>query len=279
MTAPILETRSLTYRYPGGTRALDAVDLRFRRGSRNAVLGANGAGKSTLFLLLNGVLRPAAGQVLLDGQPLDYGREGMKLARSRIGVLFQDPDAQLVSASIREDVSFGPMNLGLDPATVRERVAEALAATRLEALADRPVHALSYGQKRRVGIAGLLAMHPEVLVLDEPSAGLDPRSCLDFFAMLDGLCGQGLTVVLSTHAMDLAYAWADHAFLLDQGRLVADCPSAEFARALPGWSRYGFERPRVLAIHQALVARGLLADGPPPRDQAQLLAAIGAGRP
>ncbi|WP_005038273.1 energy-coupling factor ABC transporter ATP-binding protein [Holophaga foetida] len=276
MTGPILEARALSFRYPGGVRALDGLDLAFAPGSRNVVLGANGAGKSTLFMLLNGVLRPSGGQVFLNGEALDYGRAGLRKVRSKVGILFQDPDAQLVSADLREDISFGPMNLGLDVATVRRRVEKALVDTHLEDLADRPVHALSYGQKRRAGIAGLLAMEPEVLILDEPTAGLDHRAQGEFFELLDTLRADGLTVILSTHSIDLAYAWADRAFVLERGRLVASCHAHEFPEVFPTLPRFGFGLPRVIELQQALASCGLsLGDGPPPRDHAGLLRAIG----
>lgn len=272
---PILETRSLSYIYPGGHRALDALDIAFARGERHVVLGSNGAGKSTLFMLLNGVLQPSAGQVLFDGQALTYDRAGLKRIRSKVGVLFQDPDVQLISASLREDVSFGPMNLGLDADTVRKRVSEALRVMRLESLADRPVHALSYGQKRRAGLAGLLAMEPEVLILDEPTSGLDNRAKGEFMELLSVLQERGITVILSTHSMDLAYAWADHAHVLECGKRVAGCSAGFFYRDFPAFASYGLGLPGVLRIHQALLDCGVLEkEQPVPKDHDGLLALI-----
>ena len=148
MSDAILKLEGLSYRYPDGTRALDGCSLTIRRGRRTAVLGANGAGKTTMFLHLNGILRPSAGQVLCQGIPLDYNRGGLRKLRSRIGLVFQNPDSQLFSASVQEDVSFGPMNLGLEAAVVRERVEEALLAVGMVEFADKPVHNLSYGQKK-----------------------------------------------------------------------------------------------------------------------------------
>nr|WP_320132663.1 ABC transporter ATP-binding protein [uncultured Holophaga sp.] len=268
-----LETRALSFHYPGGHAALEGLDLSFAPGSRHVVLGANGAGKSTLFMLLNGVLRPTSGEVLLDGEPLSYSRSGLKRVRSRVGILFQDPDAQLISADLREDVSFGPINLGLDVATVRRRVEKALADTHLEALADRPVHALSYGQKRRAGIAGLLAMEPDILILDEPTAGLDQRSQVEFFRLLDDLRSGGMTVILSTHSIDLAYGWADQVSVLEHGRLVASGASDAFTEVFPTLTRFGFSLPRVIELQRALALAGLpLVSGV--RDHGSLLEAI-----
>jgi len=166
----LLELQGVSYRYPDGSVGLDSCSLSIQHGSRTALLGANGAGKTTLFLHLNGILRPQSGTVFYCGAPLDYSRQGLRSLRSLVGVVFQNPDSQLFSASVREDVSFGPLNLGLDKETVKIRVEEALHAVGMTACADKPVHNLSYVQKKRVCIAGVLAMRPEVLILDEPMA-------------------------------------------------------------------------------------------------------------
>ena len=145
-----------------------------------------------------------------DGEPIDYGRSGLRQLRSKVGMVFQNPDRQLFSASVQEDVSFGPFNLGLDESIVRQRVASALLAVGMEAFANKAVHNLSYGEKKRVCIAGVLAMEPELLVLDEPMAGLDQRMQDEFLIVLDGLHNRGITLLLATHDIDFAYRWADH---------------------------------------------------------------------
>jgi len=174
------------------------------RGSRSAILGVNGAGKTTMFLHLNGILRPQSGQVIYEGAPLDYDRQKLHKLRSRVGLVFQNPDSQLFSASVREDVSFGPMNLGLDKHVVRERVAHALHAVGLTDYADKPVHNLSFGQKKRVCIAGVLAMQPEVIILDEPMAGLDMAMQTELVRILDRLHAEGMTIMIATHDIDFA---------------------------------------------------------------------------
>ena len=191
------------------------------RSRRTAILGGNGAGKTTLCLHLNGILRPKSGQVLCDGRPLDYSRRGLKQLRSRVGLVFQNPDAQLLSASVREDVSFGPMNLGLDRHTVRERVEKALAAVGLSDLADKPVHNLSFGQKKRVCLAGVLVMQPEVIILDEPFSSLDVRMRWDLYAILERLSAEGITVLICCHDLDFAYEWADRWHIIAAGQLAA----------------------------------------------------------
>ncbi|RZL27994.1 MAG: ATP-binding cassette domain-containing protein, partial [Rubrivivax sp.] len=169
---PIIEMQAVGHAFADGSSGLRDCSLALGRGRRHALLGANGAGKTTLLQHLNGLLRPTAGRLLLDGQPYDYGRSGLTQLRRRVGLVFQNPERQLFSAQVEEDVSFGPLNLGLDADTVRARVKAALDAVGLGGHARRAVHHLSFGQKKRVCIAGVLAMAPDVLLLDEPMAGL-----------------------------------------------------------------------------------------------------------
>lgn len=258
----ILECQDAHYTYPGSSAALQGLDIAFEKGKRHAVLGPNGAGKSTLFMLLNGVLKPGRGQVLLDGAPLNYDRKSLFKVRARVGVLFQDPDAQLLSFSVREDISFGPMNLGLDQTEVKARVDDALQACFLESLADRPVHALSYGEKKRVGLAGLLAMSPDVLILDEPTAGLDGSARDRFLALLDALHQKGITLILSTHSTDLAYAWADVAHVLQRGRCVAKAERKDFPATFRQFETHGLKTPRCLVLAECLMTHGLLKTWP-----------------
>lgn len=173
----LLEAYGLTYDYPGGVQALSGLDLSVERGRRLAILGPNGAGKTTLLLHLNGTLRPTSGRVLLDGVVAGYCRADLTVWRRRVGLVLQDADDQLFAASVAEDVSFGPLNLGLSDEEARQRVDEALAALRIADLADRPTHMLSFGQKKRAAIAGAVAMRPEILLLDEPTAGTRPAEC------------------------------------------------------------------------------------------------------
>jgi cobalt/nickel transport system ATP-binding protein len=267
----VLEAEGLTFAYPDGTVALRELTVRLPRARRVAILGANGSGKSTLFLTLNGILRPAQGRVLLGGAPVRYDRAGLNELRRRVGLVFQDPDSQLFAASVRQDISFGPLNLGLSEAEVRARVEAAIHDTQIEELADRPTHLLSYGQKKRVAIAGVLAMDPDVIVADEPTAGLDPEMTARLLDLLNRLHASGRTVVISTHDVELALAWADEALVLRRGQLLgAGAPEQVFAdpallasaRLLP---------PIVLDTYTRLRAAGFLPDGaPPPRTAAEL---------
>lgn len=213
----VLSARGLTFAHPDAPTVLHGVDLDVGPGSRTAVLGANGSGKTTLFRLLAGGLRPSAGQVCLDGEPVGYDRAGRNRLRRRVQLVLQEPDDQLFAPSVFQDVGFGPVNLGLAPEVVRGRVAAALAATGTTELADRPPHLLSFGQRKRVTLAGALAMAPDVLVLDEPTAGLDPAGVTQLVGVLAAYPG---AVLLSTHDVDLAFGWASEAVVVGDGRLV-----------------------------------------------------------
>ena len=217
----LIRAEGLTHVYAGGVPALDGLDLTIERGRRLAILGPNGAGKTTLLLHLNGTLRPSGGRILIDGRPATYDRAGLAAWRRRVGLVLQDADDQLFAPSVYEDVSFGPMNLGLPEAEVRSRVDEALAALGIADLAARPTHMLSFGQKKRAAIAGAVAMRPEVLLIDEPTAGLDARSAKRLLATLAELEAGGTTLVFTTHDVDMAFGFADEAALFNHGRMIA----------------------------------------------------------
>ncbi|MQY52055.1 ABC transporter ATP-binding protein [Rhodocyclus tenuis] len=260
---PLLEFDALRYRYDDGTAGLDGCSLSVQSGSRNALIGANGSGKTTLFLHANGLLRPEAGEVRYAGTPLDYRRAGLRAARTHIGIVFQNPEHQLFSANVREDVSFGPLNLGLDTATVSARVDAALAAVGMQTLAERPVHNLSFGQKKRVAIAGVLAMQPRVLLLDEPMAGLDARMQDDLLALLERLHHDGMTILLATHDIDFAYRWADQIHLMAAGRCTATLATASLAEHADALAAAGLRLPDVIHVQRALVAHGVLPASAP----------------
>jgi cobalt/nickel transport system ATP-binding protein len=234
----ILSLQDIRYRYADDGVALDGITLALTA-RRIALLGSNGAGKTTLLLHLNGSLRPSTGKVLIDDVAVAYDAATLRGWRQRVALVLQDPDDQLFAANVAEDVSFGPMNLRLAPDEVRLRVAAALADMGIADLAGRATHALSFGQKKRVAIAGALAMQPEILVLDEPTAGLDPVATRQLLDTLTRLSVRGVQIVFSTHDTDLAYAFADELVLLRDGRVVAHgevdrigADSAAFALAL-----------------------------------------------
>ena len=203
--------------YAGHPDVLDCVSLGVTPGRRLAILGANGSGKTTLLRCLSGAHRPSEGTVRAHGDALRHTASGLATHRQRVQLVLQDPDDQLFSAEVFEDVAFGPVNLGLSEQEVRARVEESLAVLGLSELAERPIHHLSFGQRKRVAIAGALAMRPSVLLLDEPTAGLDPQAVAEMRAALRALEERGTTVVLSTHDVDLAWQWADEVAVFDRG--------------------------------------------------------------
>jgi len=229
----ILEAKQLCYTYPDGTKALKHVNLSIPKGQTTAILGGNGSGKTTLLLNFNGILKPSSGELLKEGHPLDYSRKGLNALRRSVGLVFQDPDNQLFSANVYQDVSFGPLNLGLPEEEVRERVVSSLDRTGTSELKNKPTHSLSFGQKKRVAIAGVLAMQPEVLVLDEPTAGLDPKSISEVMRLLKQMQKDlGISIVLATHDIDMVPLYCDYVYVLDQGQVILEgAPEQVFAQA------------------------------------------------
>ena len=219
---PALEVRGLAFAYPDGHPALCGVDLRVERGERVALLGPNGAGKTTLVLHLNGIHVPAAGEVRVTGVPV--AKPALKEIRRRVGVVFQDPDDQLFMPTVRDDVAFGPANSGVRGAELDRRVHAALAAVGMEGVAERPPHHLSFGQRRRVAVATVLAMDPDILVLDEPSSNLDPAGRRELAEVLRSL---DLTMLMVTHDLPYALELCPRSVVMDGGVIVADGPTAE----------------------------------------------------
>jgi cobalt/nickel transport system ATP-binding protein len=222
MSTPVLDVRGLAYAYSDGHQALFGVDLHVHRGERVALLGPNGAGKTTLVLHLNGILAPGRGTVEVCGLPVS--RPNLQEIRRRVGVVFQDPDDQLFMPTVRDDVAFGPANLGVRGADLDARVADALDRVGMGAFADRPPHHLSFGQRRRVAVATVLAMRPEILVLDEPSSNLDPASRRELADILRGL---DVTVLMVTHDLPYALELCPPSVVLSDGVIVADGPTDE----------------------------------------------------
>jgi cobalt/nickel transport system ATP-binding protein len=268
-----LSAQGLVVGYERGRPVLDGAALTVPAGRRLALLGANGSGKTTLLRCLSGALKPTAGAVTVDGVPLEHSRRGLRAHRQEVQLVLQDPDDQLFSASVAQDVSFGPLNLGLAEQEVRDRVAEALTLLAVDSLAGRPTHQLSYGERKRVAIAGAVAMRPCVLLLDEPTAGLDPSAVAEALAALARLQQHDSTVVMSTHDVDLALRWADEVAVVVDRAVVQGAPEDVLGDdALLARARLG--RPWALTLGARLHELGLLPRGILPRDAAALLAAL-----
>ena len=243
MSAPVVDVRGVSYAYPGGQPALRGLDLHVHPGERVALLGPNGAGKTTLVLHLNGILTPASGSVSISG--LTVSRHTLPEIRRRVGIVFQDPDDQLFMPTVRDDVAFGPANLGLRGSELADRVHEAMTAVDVQALADRPPHHLSFGQRRRVAIATVLAMRPEILVLDEPSSNLDPASRRELADILESL---EVTVLMVTHDLPYAAQLCERSVILSDGRVVADGATGLLLRNTDLMGAHRLELPYGFAV-------------------------------
>lgn len=227
----MLEVKNIKYSYNADYQALKGVSLKVEKGDMVALLGKNGAGKSTLFLHLNGIYQPDEGQVFIDGEELKYDKKSLLKFRQKVGIVFQNPDDQIFAPTVEEDVAFGPLNLGLPMEEVQDRVEEALSRVGMSGFEKTAPHHLSGGQKKRVAIAGILAMKPEVMVLDEPTAGLDPQGVVDLSILLNELNDEGITIVISTHEVDLVPNYAKKVFVLVDGLLIAEgTPKEIFAK-------------------------------------------------
>ncbi|GAB2892555.1 ATP-binding cassette domain-containing protein [Streptomyces mayteni] len=273
LSVPLVALSGVSFAYEEGPTVLRDLDFAVWEGRALALLGRNGSGKTTLMRLLSGGLRPGAGRLTLAGVPVDHDRAGLTRLRGSVQLVVQDPDDQLFAASVAQDVSFGPLNLGLSDGEARARVDEALAALDITALADRPTHLLSYGQRKRTAIAGAVAMRPRVLILDEPTAGLDPDGQERLLTTLDGLRANGTTVVMATHDVDLALRWADDAALLTPAGAHLG-PADEMLARTELLGRAGLRLPWGVAAARLLRGHGLVDDGAPSPRTADELAAL-----
>jgi len=217
----LIETQDLSHTYKGNIDALKNISFLAPRNTRIAIIGPNGAGKSTLFKHFNGVLKPTSGKVLIRGEPIT--KENIREVRRTVGLVFQNPDDQLFSTTVFDDVAFGPLHMGLPEATVRARVQSALAAVGMQEYVDRISHHLSIGEKKRIAIATVLSMEPEILVLDEPTAGLDPQRSDVIHKLIRNLQDEfHVTGIVVTHDMKLAKDAGDRLLMLWDGRFIAD---------------------------------------------------------
>lgn len=218
----MLEARNITFSYDDGTEALNNVNLKVDKGDIVALLGKNGAGKSTLFLHFNGILRPDKGEIIIDEEKLKYDKKSLIKFRQKVGLVFQNPDDQIFAPSVEEDVAFGPLNLKLPMEEVQKRVHEALERVGMVGFEKKAPHHLSGGQKKRVAIAGILAMKPEIMVFDEPTAGLDPKGASKIINLLKELNEQGITIIISTHDVDLVPQYANKVYVLHEGEIIGE---------------------------------------------------------
>lgn len=221
MVKTIIQTENMSFTYPDGTSALHDINIEIKEGERVAVIGSNGAGKSTLFAHFNGINKPTSGLIKIDGKTAVYEKKELLEIRQKVGIVFQNPDDQLFAPTVIEDVAFGPMNLGLSDDEVDERVEEALEMVGMTGLGKKAPHHLSGGQKKRVAIAGILAMRPEIMVLDEPTTGLDPKGVGQVMEILYKLNQEDMSIIIASHDVEMVTEFADKIFVLHDGEIIS----------------------------------------------------------
>ena len=252
----MLEVQNIKYSYNKDYQALKGVSLKVEKGEMVALLGKNGAGKSTLFLHLNGIYEPDEGKVFIDGEELKYDKKSLLKFRQKVGIVFQNPDDQIFAPTVEEDVAFGPLNLKLPMEEVQKRVTESLARVGMSGFEKKAPHHLSGGQKKRVAIAGILAMQPEIMVLDEPTAGLDPQGVRGLSKLLKELNDEGITIIISTHEVDLVPNYAKKVFVLVDGLLIAEGTPKEIFAQPEILDQANLEVPIVTELFQDLEKEG-----------------------
>lgn len=260
MTTFYFKLNQLSYAYADGTKALSDITLDIPKGKKIAILGHNGAGKSTLFQHLNGILKPTAGSILFEGHGLEYSRKALKTLRQKVGIVFQNADHQLFSGTVKQDIAFGPLNLGWSTEQTEEKIAWAVAQTEVEDLLDKPIHFLSVGQKKRVAMAGVLAMEPSVLLLDEPTAGLDNYYATQVLQYLAKLENGERTILLATHDIPLAYEWADLIIVMEAGKIIYNGDPIALFYEDELLHRAHLERPWIFEMVIALQKKKLLQE-------------------
>lgn len=248
----VIETKDITYEYPDGTKALDKVNFNVDEGKIVALLGPNGAGKSTLFLHFNGILSPSTGSVIIDGVTIEYNKKDLMQIRQKVGIVFQNPDDQLFAPTVLEDVAFGPMNMGLPKEEVEARVKEALLRVGMEGFEKKPPHHLSGGQKKRVAIAGILAMKPKIMVLDEPTSGLDPKGASQILRLLYKLNHEGITIVISTHDVDFVPLYASKVYIISKGKIIKEGTAPEVFEDVKTIRGANLRLPRIAHLMEIL---------------------------
>ena len=258
----IIKAEDLWFSYDGEeAHALRGLSLELRKGRRIALMGANGAGKSTFFLCCNGIHKPQKGTLYYDGNPVSYDKKGLLELRRKVGIVFQDPENQLFSASVYQEISFGILNLGTEEETARKEVEQVIRELDITPFKDRPAHALSGGQKKQVAIADILVMHPQVMILDEPASALDAVHTKKVHELIRRLTEQGITVLMSLHDIDYAWSWADEIVLMDRGRVIRQGTPREVCEDEAALRQAGLERPAVLRIYEKLKEKGVLSGG------------------
>ncbi|WP_010249594.1 energy-coupling factor ABC transporter ATP-binding protein [Acetivibrio cellulolyticus] len=258
MKNTVLKVENLHYVYGNGKAALEGVSVEIYEGEKIAVIGANGSGKSTFFLNINGVYAPTHGNIIFRGIPVS--KKNLNELRKNVGIVFQDADNQIIASTVRAEVSFGPMNLKLPKEVVINQVNKALAYMNLSGFEDRPPHYLSGGEKKRVSIADIVAMEPEVMIFDEPTSSLDPMNAMMLEEVLQKLGGEDKTVMISTHDVDFTYRWAERVLVFCSGKIIADGTPLEIFCNSEILKQANLKKPVMLDVYDMLVRKKILPD-------------------
>lgn len=274
MITPILAANHVSFCYHQDAAAISEINLTIPQGARVAFLGPNGAGKSTLLLLFNGILRPTSGMMQFAGENYVYSKKGLTELRQKIGFVFQDHDSQLFAGTVLDDVIFGPMNLGMTLKQAEQRAKAVLEEVHMEEYLNSPIHFLSHGQKKRVAIAGVLAMNPEVVLMDEPTAGLDYAGMQDLSNIMEKLHECGKTLVVSTHDVEWVWSWADVVFVLNRGRLIVKGAPEEIL-IRHDHQQLGYGKSIIGALYSFLQHRNLECNLARPRTADELIFLLG----
>ena len=263
----IIETKDLTYIYPNNNNvALDKISVRIKENEKIVVLGSNGAGKSTFFLNLNGVLKPQSGTIIYRGQEINHSREQLFKLRKNIGIVFQEPDSQIIASTVLGEVSFGPMNLKLPKSEVIKRVDEALEYMNISEFKNRAPHYLSGGEKKKVSIADIIAMKPEIIILDEPTASLDPFNTEALDGVINKLSSQGTTMIISTHDVNFAYRFAERILVFSKGKIIADDTPINIFNNEELLKEANLKTPILYDAYRILLDNNLVKDNMYPKD-------------
>lgn len=264
----ILKADNLVFSYDDDTtHSLNGLSLEIKKGQKIAVMGANGSGKSTFFLCCTGILKPQSGKLYFHGKEFSYTKKGLLDLRSKIGIVFQDPDNQLFSASVYQEISFGVLNLGFSEEEAKKEVEKVIEELEITPFRHKPTHALSGGQKKQVSIADILVMHPEIIILDEPAAALDPRHTTMVNHIVNQMTEAGITVLMATHDVNYAYQWADEVLLFHQGKVLMQGSPAQVFSNPTVLKQTNLEPPAVLELFDSLCKKGILkASLPLPRN-------------
>lgn len=253
----MLKLESICFSYEKQNKILKNISLDIKKGAKTVFLGENGSGKSTLFFLLNGLLKPDSGEIYFNGEKLKYKKKDLENLRKKVGIVFQDPEVQIFAPTVYQEMAYGLQNLNYSNEKIEEKISEISTDLNMKKILEKPCHHLSYGQKKRVTIASILAMEPEILVLDEPTAWLDFKNIKKTLEMIENLCKRGKTLVISTHDIDFAYEVADYIYILNEGQIVKQGTRYEIFEDFKFLKKLNLDVPKILKVKEFLKQKNI----------------------